>query len=682
MRHRNSEEPISSYALYWIYLVQITVCLPHMLRLPLWLTMTCVVCVVYRWLVQQNKLKLPGKLLKFIFIVIGIAFILSSYGSIVLMEPGVALLVLTFVLKLLELKSKRDAYIVITLGFIVIIAQFLFSQSIAIAFMMTVSVILLTGSLIALNQTTIINKPVRTIRLSLVLLLQSFPLMVVLFLLFPRIPPLWSAGLINDKAVVGFGDSISPGDIADLSQSDEIAFRVEFESAIPEIEKLYWRGLVFSHFDGRSWRIARLPSLSEDEKLTLFRSGAADLRPWEKMMTNTSNLQTYTVTLQPTQQRWLFSLTMPILMPNDINFAWNYRIYKREKITKLYQYTVTSYLDYQTGIQLSPWQYDMETRLPLDGNPRAKKLAKELRDKVNSDADYVRLVLSFFKQNDFTYTLHPPLLGENTVDEFLFKTKKGFCEHFASSFVFMMRAADVPARVIGGYMGGEINPLGNYVVVRQFDAHAWTEVMIKGRGWIQFDPTALVSPDRIESGLEEALKDEGSFLESQLFSLNQYRDSAILSQLRMTMDVINHQWNQWVINYDQKVQSNLVKEWFGNVSSREMALIMLFICVSMVTFFSIFILKKVAINPKNEVVNIYLKFCKKLEKKGLPRFRGESPNQYARRVNQKWPENKGATDAFTADFVALMYVNVNDKQQRKNKMNQLKQRLKQYRFMK
>ena len=460
---------------------QLLVVLPHVMRLPVWLTAFCVACGIWRIMVFQGRWAFPGKWIKTLFVVGAFVAVGFGYGTLLGLEPWVGILIVAFVLKLLEMHQLRDAYTVIVLAYFVALTEFLFEQSIPYALYIFFCVTIITAALIGLNQTQMNVRPKESIQRAFVMLLQAIPLMLVLFVLFPRISPLWTVPLQTDVARTGVSDTLSPGDIAQLVQSDELAFRASFEGNVPSYNNLYWRGLVLSYFDGatQTWTQERPGMYGR-----LLGKGTP-ATSWQDNMEYRGEPVNYSVLLEPTNRNWLFSLTLP--EPSDLDqvgMVRDFRFYSFREVRSRFRYELTSYLNYRTDNNLNEiWRYRY-TLLPEGDNPRTRQLADQIWSESDNDPSmYLSNVMRHFGSNGFVYTLKPPLLSGHTIDAFLLDSRRGFCEHFAGSFVYLMRSAGIPARVVVGYQGGEYNEVGNYVAVYQFDAHAWAEVWLEGQGW-------------------------------------------------------------------------------------------------------------------------------------------------------------------------------------------------------
>lgn len=639
-------------SLVWMLAAQIAVIAPHVPRLPVWVTSICVGCCFWRVMVYQGRWSYPGRWAKVVFVVAGLIGLGVGYkGRVYGLEPAVALLVIAFVFKLLEMQHKRDAYIVILLGYFVAITEFLFFQSIPYAFYMLFAVVLITAALIGLNQTQSHLQPLKTLKLAATLMVQSIPMMLVLFILFPRIAPLWTVPLESQAAKSGVTDRMSPGDIASLSLSPELAFKASFSGAIPAPGQLYWRGLVLENYDGKTW--TRRANLTD----SIWRNKQS--KPvWAKDIERLGSTQSYSIILEPTRQNWLFSLATADLPANaDIAMLDDYTLayVHRRGVTAKFKYAVTSDLQYRLETELSDEVRQRNTSLPSDSNPRTRELVSAILALASNDADYVNRVLSYFADEKFAYTLQPPKLGDDDIDEFLFDSQRGFCEHYAGSFVFMMRAAGVPARVVLGYQGGEYNARANYIAVHQFDAHSWAEVWYEGRGWVRVDPTQMVSPERIQRGLESAVADEDTFLANSPLSWLKYRQLLWLQELRQQLGAIGHYWDNWVVGYNARSQLVFLSKYLEKVDASRLGMLMLTVFFGLLGIVALFVLRTRNKRVLTGVDQQYLRFCQLLSKQGLVRYHGEGPRDYSRRISRERPDLALVIQRVTQEFIRLNY---------------------------
>ncbi|MDH3971545.1 MAG: DUF3488 and transglutaminase-like domain-containing protein, partial [Gammaproteobacteria bacterium] len=545
------QQQVPRNALVWIIISMFALVAPHALRLPPWVLLVYVVAVIWRILVYRGRWSFPGRSVKLILIFSSFIGVYVSYGTLVGLEPMVALLLTAFAFKLIELSRRNDAYVLLFLGYFVCITEFLFSQDLLITLYSMLNVVLVTTALVALHQPGEHQFNRGSIRLAGVMLAQALPLMVVIFFLFPRIDPLWTVPVNNHMAKTGMSDFMKPGDVAKLSQSADVALRVKFDGDIPPVSALYWRGLVFSRMQQGAW-----------SALDYYDVPVKQQRPRE-MRTSGDALE-YTVIMEPSWQNWLYGLHYARATTPGVRHTADYRLSTLSPLETEYMYRVRSWTQAQAEPGLSQWRREIETRLPPGSNPRTRQLAQEMKALTETDQQFIDAVLNKFSTQDYVYTLQPGSLSElHAMDEFLFESRRGFCEHYASAFTVMMRAAGVPARVVAGYLGGEINPVNRTVIVHQFDAHAWAEVWLQGQGWVRVDPTAAVSPERIQWGLEAAMQAEGSFLSEAPLSALRYRNIPFLNLLRLRYDALTYRWQSWIVGFNSERQFNLLRDIFG-----------------------------------------------------------------------------------------------------------------------
>lgn len=639
-------------SLAWLLAAQLAVIAPHVGRLPLWVTLMMLGCCCWRVMVYQGRWSYPGRWTKSLFVLTGLlALGFGSKGHIYGLESAVALLVIAFSLKLLEMQHKRDAYIVILLGYFVVITEFLFFQSIPYTLYMLGAVVLLTAALIGLNQTQSHRRPTQTLKLAATLLAQSLPMMLVLFVLFPRISPLWTLPLESQAAKSGVTDQMRPGDVASLSLSPDLAFTVTFSGPVPAYSQLYWRGLVLEDYDGKTWR------RRDNRKDDIWRDGPPP-PAWTGGIERLGPATDYSIILEPTRQHWLFSLAAADLPDNtDVAMLADYTLayVQRRGLTSKFKYAVSSNLDYRLATALDESVLARNTRLPAGVNPRSRALARAMRAASSDQADYVRRVMTYFNREGFVYTLQPPILGDNDIDEFLFDQRRGFCEHYAGSFVFMLRAAGVPARVVLGYQGGEYNDLAGFMAIRQFDAHAWAEVWSAEQGWVRVDPTQMVAPERIERGLEMAVAGEDTFLADSPLSWLKYRQLLWLTELRMQVDAIGHYWDNWVVGYNPQTQLAFLSRYLQDVNASRIGMLMLGGFFTMLALVSLMVLRKPNVRVLSGVDQQYLRFCQMLSKQGLARMPGEGPQAYCERLGQARPSLAQAAKRVTELYLQLNY---------------------------
>ena len=516
-------------------------------------------------------------------------------------------------LKPMEMRSHRDRMITAFLAHFIVITGLFKSETLFITLYMFVSVLVTTAVMIHLNHPQPMRK---NLKLARRIMLEAAPLMVALFLLFPRVQgSLWGIKT-KHQGFTGFSGSLELGDVTRLVRNDKVAFRAEFRHTIPEPDRLYWRGIVFDTFNGRGWN----PVNRAMQRLEPVKG---------------KDLLEYTLTLEPHGQRWVFALDMPIggkgigqrigPVRDDLTLR-TYRRIKRKRRFALKSYTV-----YNTG----PWRKWEQGFKTLQGasNPKALALAREWKKQGLLPEQIIDAALNYFGDHAFVYTLNAPPLKKEVIDSFLFESRKGYCEHYASAFVFLIRATGVPARVVGGYLGGQKNPYSNFLVVRQADAHAWAEVWLDGKGWFRVDPTAVVAPERITGGVASALAfDEiPSFLIDPEFGWL----SGYWQDIRFGWDAINLQWDVWFSGYSYFEQKALLArigvETLDRIS--QMKLLVAASALIVLAALALFIRQLLQTDaPHNPVRRIYQRFCAKMERIGFPRRPAEGPRDYADRM--------------------------------------------------
>lgn len=643
-----AQQQIPRNALVWIIISLFTLVLPHVERLPLWVLTVYVAAAVWRVMVYRGRWSFPRWPIKLGLIFAAFAGILFSFRSLIGLEPTVALLLTAFAFKLLELKERKDAYVLLFLGYFVVLTEFLFSQDLLIVLLCVANVVLVTTALVALHRPGVDRFSMRPLTKASVMVLQAIPLMLVLFFLFPRIGPLWTVPIKSQQATTGMSEFMKPGDVSKLSRSSEVAFRVEFEGAIPPKSELYWRGLVMSRLRENTW-----------SALNYYEVPARERRPREPDLSG-DGLR-YSVIMAPTQQRWLYGLRFARSENRGILQASDYRLFRPVVIEDDLLYRVTSWPDALLDEELSAWRRQTELALPQQVNPRARQLAQSIAGTAPDTQAIVDTVLAMFREQPFVYTLQPPLLPQtNPMDAFLFDTRRGFCEHYASAFVIMMRAAGVPARVVAGYQGGEINPVNRTVIVHQFDAHAWAEVWIAGRGWVRVDPTAAVSPERIELGLEEALAGEGSFLADSPLSPLRYRQIDLINKLRLRYDALTYRWQSWVVGFNADTQIQLLQRWFGEFNARTFALVILGSWALVLVPVGLLLLLRRKVHKVSRFDRLYLRYCDKLARLGVMRAAGESPAAYAERAQRELPRLAQDIANITQQYERIAYAGTID----------------------
>jgi transglutaminase-like putative cysteine protease len=605
---------------------------PHFMHLPLWVSALNVALLCWRGYLAWAKRPMPPRWLLPLLVTGAMGGILLTFHTLFGREAGVTMLVLLAAFKLLELRSARDAFVVLYLACFILITHFLYSQTLLTALFMLATLLLILTTWMHLQTTTLAL--LLRLRTASMLLLQAIPLTLILFVLFPRVQgPLW--GLPPDAyATTGLDDKMSPGSVSRLSRSDAVAFRASFEGSPPPQNRMYWRGPVLWDFDGLTWTRGRT------------------LRANPAQLDELAVAVDYTVTLEPHNKTWLLALDMPTRISIPAVMTYDFQTQQSNPVTQRLRYTVHSQLGYRANAAENAMQLLRALAIPRNLNPRAQRLAADWRNSGGTEEAIIRAALDYFNREGFQYTLNPPPLGSNSIDDFLFGTRKGFCEHYAGSFVYLMRAAGIPARVVTGYQGGEFNAPGNYYVVRQSDAHAWAEVWLRGQGWVRVDPTAAIAPSRVERGMAAALSQS----DSADLPLLMRMQSPWLLNISARMDALANAWNQWVLGYSPQRQIDfLTRMGMEDISWQKMAVTLLGGMALLSGLYTLTMLRTLQAGKTDEVLRLYLKFCRKLARRGVARHAFEGPQDFAARAARARPEHAPAISDITASYLALRY---------------------------
>ncbi|GAB3538984.1 protein-glutamine gamma-glutamyltransferase TgpA [Noviherbaspirillum agri] len=592
---------------------------PHIGHLPGWVFPVCAGLLLWRgWITFQGS-RMPPRWLLLPLAILAMAGVYATHKTLFGRDAGVAMLTLLLALKLLEMHAKRDLFVVLFLSFFLILASFFYSQSIGSAAITIAAVLVILTTQVSFQYTGKVPPLKQRLRVGAMILGLAVPLTLVLFLLFPRIQgPLW--GLPSDAHAgrTGLSDTMAPGNISQLALSDDVAFRVKFPDSAPPQSKLYWRGVVLGNFDGRTW--------------TSLKSSFGRNPPLEVNLRGTP--VRYQVTLEPHSRNWVFALEAPQSLPrladNPTGISSDMQLLSSQPINARVRYEAVSHLEFDLQPNAPKRYLQQWLDLPPGFNPRALALASRLRSESNSNAERINAVLRMFREQNFRYTLEPPPLGRHSVDEFLFDSRAGFCEHYAGSFVVLMRAMGIPSRVVTGYQGGELNTADGFFTVRQSDAHAWTEVWVEGRGWLRVDPTAAVAPSRIERNLSSVIPRQ---MLGGLVTLDGSRSTwaAAWLKMRQNWDAVNNAWNQWVLNYTPEKQKSFLQSLgFDDVDWRTMTAAMVALgALAMAAGVLPLMLRERRRDPLDA---LYESFCRSLGRHGLPRAPHEGPRSYAARL--------------------------------------------------
>ncbi|MFC0250789.1 transglutaminase TgpA family protein [Massilia consociata] len=591
---------------------------PHAAHLPLWVTLLCAATLGWRAAITLRGKRMPSALVLLPIAAAAMAGVQFSYQTLIGRDAGVAMLVLLVAFKMLEMHARRDLYVVIFLCFFLVLTNFFYAQGIGTALLMVAAVLALLTTQLSFQFTGAVPPLRSRLAMGAKMLAFAAPVAVVLFVVFPRLGgPLWSmpGSGPGGGGQSGLSERMAPGQMSNLAMSGEPAFRARFDGPPPNREQLYWRALVLDAYDGVAWtRGGSLPT-----------RGGVDLNVRGQALR-------YEVTLEPSTARWLFTLEMPGQVPQLTGYrarvSHQLELSSDRPLNQRVRYAMTSYPEYTLDGADALDDPNQWLLLPYGYNPRALAAGIALR-KEPEPARRVEAVLRQFREQPYSYTLEPPLLGRHAVDEFLYGTRAGFCEHYSGAFVFLMRAAGIPARVVTGYQGGELNPIDGYMTVRQSDAHAWAEVWLRGRGWVRVDPTAAVAPERVRRNLAAAVEAPAPFGIDALrgFSLFNAGGDGLLGRLRNAIGAVNNGWNQWVLNYTPERQRGVMQSLQTGLSGWRFAALLTFIAA--VLLLTRILSRHREIDP---VEAVYSSLCKRLAHLSLARAADEGPTSYAARI--------------------------------------------------
>lgn len=638
---------LSRATMLWLIITILMVVTPFAGSIPVWLYPLALLTMGWRLMIHSGRWQFPHWALKLLLLLVCVIGLMVSLGDGSTINATVALLVATFLIKLLEMYQRRDALVVLFVAYLLVAAVFLFNQSIPMALYALLTLIVITASLNSVYRGEQNRNFWQPLKRSGILILQAIPMMLVLFLIFPRIAPLWQIDLDTGQAFTGLSDTMAPGDVSRLTRSGAIAFQVNFDAVIPSENQRYWRGIVYDHYDGQRWTRAEPVS-------------AAQAVQWPQGLATATESYSYQLIMEPTGQQWRYVLDLPQKIPSYLKRLEDYTVISDQPLLQRVSYPVTS-TPGNAFQRLNRTQLQRYLQLPHEGNPQTRELAQRWREESQGNATaIVRRVMSHFTQQ-FAYTLEPPRLRGDRIDQFLFQSQRGFCGHYAGASVFLLRAAGIPARVVGGYQGGELNPLNNTMTVRQYEAHAWIEVWLKDH-WQRLDPTAMVAPERIEQSVQDAFRTGNSFSNESGFLANAFMVRASLQhqwlqQLRWQYDALNFSWHRWVLNFHGH-QLDILNDLLGGMSILKMLLLFLVpsAAVLALVIFSLLLAKRQPVDP---VEGALAKLDRRLAKLGLQRSVGETVLNHADRVADVIPAIAGDIREVARCYARIRYAEEN-----------------------
>ncbi len=594
-----------------------TLCLamaPQLVTMAPHLVLLAVLPTAWRLVAELRNWRPLPVLVRVGLTVFTVFILVVTYGGLFGRRVAVSLLTLMLALKLLETFRIRDARVVASLSLFLCATQFLFTQGIFMLVYGAATLVSATIALVYLHRREAFQ-PVgqappsghslfSDLGYSARLLALAIPTALVMFILFPRWnSPLWGMPESALDARSGLSDSMTPGSIQNLFMDDSPAFRAIFEGVLPPRSQMYWRGPVFWNFDGAEWTRSYY---SRGNRATEMPGVAGS--PW-----------VYRLQIEPSEQRWIFSLDYPATVPRGTYLTMDYQLLSRRPITQLRSIELISNPEFDDTPEMSTTLRRAALEVPSGFDPRTREMMRAWAEETPDPRRLVNRVLTYFNQEEFHYTLNPALLTRNTVDEFLFSTREGFCEHYASAFTVMMRLAGVPARVVTGYQGGWYNEFGRYVLVRQSDAHAWSEVWLEGSGWTRVDPTAAVAPNRVNSGALTALEGRRHLL-----------DFTWVRSLRNGFDFIQRRWNDWVIAFGADAQRNLFLPFgLGSLDARKLVFTMVIALGLVSLLIAPLIMRFRHGASRDPAVKLWLAFRRKLSRAGIETQASDTPLELA-----------------------------------------------------
>ncbi|MFK5950566.1 MAG: DUF3488 and transglutaminase-like domain-containing protein [Methylococcales bacterium] len=627
----NSNQRILVFLLVSIGLIT----LPHINHIPLTIFIIFNACLAWRFVCVWKINLLPNKFVLFILMVVSVFLFYQQYHSFLGRDAGTGFFVIALGLKLLEVNKTRDIYLVNYLAFIVATSQFLYQQSILMAVYILIVSCVLLATLVSINSQ--IPKTFAALKTASIILVQALPITIILFVLFPRVQaPRWMLFNQQHTAKTGLSDSLEPGAISRLGLSDELVFRAKFKGQRPPQNKLYWRGPVYSYTNGNRW--AELKKSKTNAIVnTINYSGKA---------------YQYTLLMEPQDKKWVYALEMPLIFPQKLKKNFQYQLIDSENINKRAEYKLTSYTQYNTGT-ISDKERGQNLQLPEKPSARLKQLVTQLHGFARPAEVFIQAVLNYFREENFHYTLSPPLMGETPIETFLFEKRYGFCSHYATAFVYLMRIAGIPSRVIGGYQGGELNQAGDFLEIRQANAHAWAEVWLKNKGWTRFDPTAAIAPERIEKNVNIDLQIATGIINFSAMYTDGSRTLSWMKQSRQMWSNIDYSWQRWVINYSTENQTKFL----SSLGINNLKSVVYWLAGSIGFIIAIlagFILRQQT-SKQAEEVRIYQLFCKKMTKVGFNKKTAETVQHFAQRIAQSRPDLAEKVNKITQTYSRLRY---------------------------
>jgi len=607
---------VSAVSIKWVLVVGSVLVIPCLWFLPMWLLLLWSGCVWWRLQILRAKLNFPTNTIKVVLGILVLGLIFINFKTNLSLDAVATFVVSLFAIKLLEFKTKRDGLVLLFLAFIITAVIFLYVDNVLSVIYGFFVISLIFSAMVSLHGTNLTW--FATWRLSNIFILWSIPFVTFLFVVIPRIDPLWSVPAINNKPRVtsGLSDAMSPADITEISKSNEKVFSVIFANDKPPAKsKLYWRALTYEEYHDKKW----------------YQNRTSYGGKWYPL----GDPIDYSVIMEPHNRYWLFSITAPFSDDKNVHATGDFRLYRTTPVNQVFRYNVSSYPDALLEPKLAQIRKWHNLKLPKNGNPKVREFAQQLAEQYTDAKSVVNAVFQHFRNNGFSYSLDLPVLGTDNIDDFFFNTKQGFCAHYAEAMTFMLRSAGIPARVVAGYQGGQWNDIGNFLQVRKSDAHAWVEYWSEGNGWEQIDPTIAVARERIFDIEQDLLSGEESAIDGSKFKQNNW-----LTLVSDNWDAINHKWRINILDYEQQDQISLIYKIFGDASLIKMLSILVGVFVGLFVLFFLWMTKPWH-RVHSPLMRVILRFEKIIAKKyNLERENGETLGNFAQKVMVKVANNQ------------------------------------------
>ncbi len=627
--------------LLWLAAALLFTLPPMFGTLETWVPTLFLIALAAKFWMEPKGYRLRSVTIKLVLAAVTLAATFFSYGTVKGIEPGVSLLVVLMSLKILEAHTAREFQVMAMVGWVLCLCGFFLSQDLAIALCLLIAFTLLLVSLIQLHRGSSPGAFWPPLRTACKLVAQALPLVLLLFLFFPRISTGLRFQIIQSgSTAAGFSDRLSPGSVARLANSSAVAFRAEFpDGRVPPPSAMYWRGVVMSQGEGLEWRAADPPAFLRRSAASATDGEA--IRQW--------------ITIEPHGARWMFALDWPAAPPPGAALTTGNYLWSAQLIRKPHRYEVRSFPKLSDK-ELRPHERKVLLEVPAWISPAVRELAQSWTAAGASQHAVIKAALQFFRTQGFRYSLSPGEYQERDLDEFLFRRRIGFCEHYAATFATLMRLAGIPARVVVGYQGGEFNEFGRFFLVRQADTHAWCEVWLPEKGWQRVDPTSAVAPERVNLGLDSFLARRATSAQQSNNALaRNFVRQPIFTNARLAWETLSYAWETRVLSFDAEAQQSFVTELGITDASSFSALMPMFLVVAgLLAIYAAWM--RFRTHPgADRIKALYECFCRKLARLGAPRDPAEGPFDFSERASRLLPNESERIRQISNAYIALRY---------------------------